>query len=260
MDAMAAGTKCLSGAVSKLPDQLAGFTATDQVWLTRQALGLFAMALVLLLVFENSSLDLTLSALAFDTKSQHFPWQHHWFFNDLMYHALKSFSYMLAIPAFILIVLGLRGRVDWLPARNARLAMAGMLLIPLMTTVLKALTNRHCPWDVVDFGGYAPYISLFASTPEGIVRGACFPSGHASAGFVWIVWGLALRATRPVLAKRILLGALLLGSLMGLTRLFQGAHFLSHVLWSAWLAWALVIALAGALRLPVMAESGSHAG
>jgi membrane-associated PAP2 superfamily phosphatase len=28
----------------------------------------------------------------------------------------------------------------------------------------------------------------------------------------------------------------------------QGAHFLSHVLWSAWFAWALSLALAALLR------------
>jgi len=130
-----------------------------------------------------------------------------------------------------------------------------MLLIPLLTVALKHLTNRHCPWDMQDFGGYAPYLSLFARAPEGIVRGVCFPSGHASGGFVWIVWGLALRASRPVLAKGMLLGALLLGMAMGLARLVQGAHFISHVLWSAWLAWALTIGLAAVLRAPVVARA-----
>lgn len=38
---------------------------------------------------------------------------------------------------------------------------------------------------------------------------------------------------------------------MGYGCMAQGAHFLSHVLWSAWLAWALSLALAALTRAPV---------
>jgi membrane-associated PAP2 superfamily phosphatase len=224
----------------------------DHVWLQYQVWGLLLVAIVLLLVFENSRLDLTLSALAFDPVLGHFPMQRHWFFSEVMHHGLKTVSYILAIPALAIAVLGHLGHINWLPPRNARLAGLGMLLIPLATVLLKLVTNRHCPWDIVDFGGYAPYVSLFASTPETIVRGNCFPAGHASGGFVWMIWGIALRATRPRLANWMLLAGIAFGLLMGWSRLMQGAHFLSHVLWSGWLAWALAIALAAVLRVPVL--------
>lgn len=223
----------------------------DQVWLQYQAWGLLLVAIALLLVFENSRLDLTLSALAFDPALGHFPMQRHWFFSEVMHHGLKTVSYLLAIPALAIAVLGHLGHINWLPPRNARLAGLGMILIPLATVLLKLATNRHCPWDVIDFGGYAPYVSLFASTPEAIVRGNCFPAGHASGGFVWMIWGIALRATRPRLANGMLLAGIAFGLLMGGSRLMQGAHFLSHVLWSGWLAWALAIALAAVLQAPV---------
>ena len=226
--------------------------AADRVWLHYQVWGLLVAAILLLLIFENSRLDLTLSALAFDPVLGHFPMQRHWFFSEVMHHGLKTVSYILAIPVLAIAVLGHLGHIDWLPPRNARLAGLGMILIPLATVLLKLITNRHCPWDVVDFGGYAPYVSLFASTPETIVRGACFPAGHASGGFVWMIWGLALRATRPRWANWTLLAGIVFGLLMGWARLMQGAHFLSHVLWSGWLAWALAIALAVALRAPVL--------
>ncbi len=255
MDRMEAPANWLLGAPECPGVTASAFGDADRKWLQKQALGLFAAALLLLLVFENSRLDLTISALAFDPGKGRFPWERHWFFSDLMHHGMKTASYVFALPALGLALLGWRRRIDWLPPHNARLAIFGMLLIPLVTVALKHLSNRHCPWDILDFGGYAPYLSLFASTPESIVRGVCFPSGHASGGFVWIVWGLALRVTRPVLAKRMLLGALLLGMVMGLARLMQGAHFISHVLWSAWLAWALAIALAAVLRAPVVAKA-----
>lgn len=224
----------------------------DRVWLQYQVWALLIVAITLLLVFENSPLDLALSALAFDPALGHFPMQRHWFFSEVLHHGLKTVSYIFAIPALAIAVLGHFGHIDWLPPRNASLAGLGMVLIPLATVLLKLVTNRHCPWDVVDFGGYAPYVSLFASTPETIVRGNCFPAGHASGGFVWMIWGFALSATRPIQARWMLIGGLLLGLLMGWSRLMQGAHFLSHVLWSGWLAWALAIALAAVLRVPVL--------
>lgn len=233
------------------------FAGNDKSWLQRQALSLFLIATLLLLVFENSRLDLVFSALVFDPVSGHFPGQRHWFFSALMHHGLKTLSYVLALPALALAFFCWRGRLSLMPPRNALLAMLGLVLIPLLSALLKHLTNRHCPWDIVEFGGYAPYLSLFIGTPEHLIRGVCFPSGHASGGFAWVIWGLALRATHPTLAKKILYASFTLGMLMGLSRLVQGAHFLSHVLWSAWFAWALAITLAALLRAPVMPEASA---
>jgi membrane-associated PAP2 superfamily phosphatase len=223
----------------------------DSQWLRRQALSMLLAALALLAVFENTLLDVTLESVFFDPASKRFPGQGQWFFADLLHHGLKSLSLALGVGALAVCGYGIRGGISWLPPRSAWLAGAGMVLIPLLTTGLKQITNRHCPWDVVDFGGYAPYVHLFATTPDDLIQGTCFPAGHASAGFVWLVWAVALRATRPRWASAALVGSLLAGALMGYGRMAQGAHFLSHVLWSAWLAWALSLALAACIRAPV---------
>jgi len=120
--------------------ECAGITAsafgdTDRKWLQEQAIGLFVVALLFLLVFENSRLDLTISALAFDPGTGCFPWERHWFFNDLMHHGMKTASYVLALPALALALLGWRRRIEWLPPHNARLAIFGMLLISLLTVL-----------------------------------------------------------------------------------------------------------------------------
>ena len=230
------------------------FMAQDKIWLQTQAGALLIAAALLLLIFENSRLDLTLSSLFFDPVSGHFPGQWHWFFSEVMHHGLKSLSFLLALPALVLAFWGWRGRLRWLPPRNALLAALGLIMIPSLITALKYLSNRHCPWDIVEFGGQVPYLGLFVAAPDHLTRGACFPAGHAAGGFAWLAWGLALRATCPGLAKKILYTSFTLGILMGLSRLVQGAHFLSHVLWSAWFAWALTIALAALLRVPLSAE------
>ena len=52
-----------------------------------------------------------------------------------------------------------------------------------------------------------------------------------------------LRAARGALAVGLLAGAVL-----GTARMLQGAHFLSHTLWTLWLAWAASVSLALAVR------------
>ncbi|MDP2829758.1 MAG: phosphatase PAP2 family protein [Sulfuricellaceae bacterium] len=238
----------------------AAFTRADQRWLLTQSAGLLLIACLLLGIFENTLLDVRLSQFFYDAGTHTFPWQHSWFFDSFMHHGLKSASFLLGFLALIACGFGWRGHLAWLPPHNALLAAAGIILIPLLTSTIKQLTNRHCPWDVVDFGGFAPYVSLFADTPGDIVRGVCFPAGHASAGFVWIILAVALRATKPRLANWTLICGLLAGMFLGLGRMAQGAHFLSHILWSGWFAWALSLALATVFRVPVVtpANKGSH--
>ena len=223
----------------------------DGQWLRRQSLWMLLAAIALLAVFENTLLDVALEQFFFDPATQRFPWQGQWFVADVLHHGLKSLSLALGVGALAVCVYGARGGIDWLPPRSAWLAGSGMILIPLLTSGLKQITNRHCPWDVIDFGGYAPYVHLFDATPADMIHGVCFPAGHASAGFAWIVWAVALRASKPRWARLALLGSLLAGAVMGYGRMAQGAHFLSHVLWSAWLAWTLSLALATVMRAPL---------
>lgn len=205
-------------------------------------------ALLLLALFESGALDLRLEALFHDPRLGDFPLRHHWFFEQVLHHGLKQACYALLIFASGLCLLGVRGKLAWLPRPDAWLALIGMLLIPLSITLLKQLTHRHCPWDIVDFGGYAPYVGLLGSAPADLAQGRCFPAGHAGGGLAWLIWAVALRTARPRLARRILAGSLALGMLMGVARMAQGAHFLSHTLWSAWWAWSLSLLLAGAFH------------
>ncbi|MBU3908965.1 MAG: phosphatase PAP2 family protein [Gammaproteobacteria bacterium] len=209
--------------------------------------------MLLLLLFEQTSLDLHLESLFYDPAIADFPLRHHWFFAVVMHHGMKQLSIALLFPAAALCLLAMRGKFDWLPPRNALLALTGMLLIPFTTALLKQLSNRHCPWDVIDFGGYAPYIGLFATTAHDIAPGMCFPAGHAASGLAWIVWALALAHSMKAFSRVILAFSLAFGLAMGLARMAQGAHFLSHVLWSAWWAWALSLVLARLFRAKIVA-------
>jgi membrane-associated PAP2 superfamily phosphatase len=109
---------------------------------------------------------------------------------------------------------------------------------------LKNVSHKQCPYDLKMYGGYAPYTGLFDKTPEGIKPGKCWPGGHSSTGFCLMVFyfvGLHLRNKR--FAAWGLYGGFSMGFVLGLGRVMQGAHFLSHHLWTALICWVLMLAL-----------------
>lgn len=217
-------------------------------WLLAQSALLFLGALLLYGTFERTDLDRRLAHALFDAELGLFPLRHSWFLEAVMHKAAKQATYVLVAASLYLCWQGWRGRLAWLPARNALLAAIGMLAIPLATSTAKLLTARYCPWDLIDFGGYAPYLGLFEAAPPGLKAGECFPAGHASTGFLWIVWAVALKPAGPRAARAALVAGVLAGGVLGTARMLQGAHFLSHTLWTLWLAWAVSVSLAVLVR------------
>jgi len=225
--------------------------ATDRRWLVNQAVFLLIAGIGYVYLFETTDLDRQLAHLFFDEGGGVFPIRQNKLFERVFHTWAKQLSYFAALVMMVVCWKGWKGwkgRLSWLPPRNALLAALGMVLIPICTTLLKMVTGRYCPWDMVEFGGYAPYLHLFETAPSGIKAGQCFPAGHASAGFLWVVWGLALRPAGTKAARWGLFAGLSLGGLLGLSRMAQGAHFLSHTLATLWLAWAISLLLARGLK------------
>ena len=125
---------------------------------------------------------------------------------------------------------------------------AAMAAGPAVVTLLKLVTAQRCPWDLVEFGGHAAFRSgWLVSRAE---AGRCFPGGHAAGGFSLVsiyFAGVALAAARLRAAG--LLAGVGAGVAFSAVRMVQGAHFLSHNLWSAFVVWT-VAALIFALLLP----------
>ena len=92
--------------------------------------------------------------------------------------------------------------------------------------------------------------------------GHCFPSGHASGRLLPV----RLLFRRPALGNRRFacagLGrALATGMAFGMVRVAQGAHFLSHNLWSALVCWLVILALYVAIMgVPKGAQSVASMG
>ena len=67
-------------------------------------------------------------------------------------------------------------------------------------------------------------------------------------GFAFIALYFVWRQSQPVRARLWLLYALGTGLAYGTAQVLRGAHFVSHVAWSAWLCWALPAAVSALSR------------
>jgi membrane-associated PAP2 superfamily phosphatase len=219
-------------------------------WLLHIALPITALLLVLAAV-EASGLDWWLSDLFFDSRSRSFPLRGDPFLEHVLHYQVK----------YVVIAVALTISGAWLVsytaprlARYRRVLMFVWLAMVLSTSAisgLKALSGKHCPYDLAIYGGWAPYRGLMESLPDGVAPGHCFPGGHASTGFsLFAIYFAALHLGRRRLAAAALAVAFLLGLTLGMGRVAQGAHFLSHSIWTALICWAVIALLYLALLFP----------
>ncbi|QOR38053.1 phosphatase PAP2 family protein [Billgrantia diversa] len=115
---------------------------------------------------------------------------------------------------------------------------------------IKQLVTMECPWDLARYGGKLPFIGLLEARPADLPDTACFPAGHASAGYAWVALYFFFSFTLPRLRWAGLTIGLGLGLLFGVAQQLRGAHFLSHDLWTLMLCWTISVALAGWLLVP----------
>lgn len=203
----------------------------------RRDLGVAAIGLVLLLAWDAAGWDVAIARL-FGTP-QGFPWRDHWLTSGLAHQGGRVLGWALLIALVVNIWR------PWIagPTRPERVRM--VLLTVLCVTLIpafKQVSPTSCPWDLVDFGGPAHYLSHWRLGVADGGPGRCFPSGHATAAFGFLSGYVVLRNSRPHLARWWLAGVLVLGLIYGVAQLMRGAHYPSHTLWSAWACW-LVCAL-----------------
>ena len=224
---------------------------------------LLCAAVVLVVVGRYTELDLALADYYYDAASAAFPWRDDWFFEFVMHHLAKAL--MIAVGMVSPLAL-LADRVlgYTLLSSHARRAIwvvaLSSVFIPLAISVSKYFSIHHCPWNLSRYGGFAPYLRIFDALPAGVSAGRCFPAGHASSA-LWMASVCAFwLPSRPRRALLVFLVGLLPGLALGWAQQKRGAHFLTHTLWSTWIA-ALVILLLARFLLPLRgAGAGTEAG
>ncbi len=202
-------------------------------------LGVTAVALLLLLAWDASGADLRVAQMFGTTGG--FAWQQHWLTAQVLHGGgrVLSGALLLVMLAHLWRPLPFAPRMQraerlwWLLA-----TLACLLLIPFV----KNRSLVSCPWDLAQFGGAARYLPHSAMQawvgPGDGGPGRCFPSGHASGAFSFVTGWFVLRGASARVARGWLLGVCALGLVFGVAQVARGAHYPSHVAWTAWLCWA----------------------
>jgi membrane-associated PAP2 superfamily phosphatase len=211
--------------------------------LRRAAFALLASALLLVALSQYTNIDLALADRSFDATLRQFPWRKRWIADDFMHLWVKL--PLVVLGSLLVLTAVCEGLFRW-----PRLAVTGRwrlrtsaalaLLVPLVIGLLKHASASPCPWAVDRYGGHSIHLRLLDALPAGFQPGACLPAGHASSA-LWLaglcVWWLPQRPRR---AAAVFAGGLGAGFALGWVQQLRGAHFLSHTLWSMWIAAALV--------------------
>jgi membrane-associated PAP2 superfamily phosphatase len=220
-----------------------------RAFLQRQTLVLVGAAVTLCALFGDGRFDLAIARWFFDDARQLFPLANHWLLKNVLHDAARTAS-----AAAALALLGMAAAVCATPPATRLHAYRQELMFAAVASfaaaaivgALKHFSAHACPWDLVSFGGAAPYHPLL-SAPGGApsVHG-CFPAAHPLSGYAWLAAGFSVYPLAPRLARLWWNIAFALGTLFGAVQIARGAHFPSHVLWSAWVVWAVNVALLAA--------------
>lgn len=196
--------------------------------------------MVLLLAIDPSTLDFAFTRLFYDPQ-QGFIGKHSWLLEDLLHDRAKQAVILIGVLSIASLVLSLLFRALTAWRRPLSYLVLALSLSTIIVTPLKALTQVHCPWDLTEFGGTETYTALLSERAPTLKPGRCWPGGHASSGFSLFALFFLLRDRRPRIARYALAFALGLGTLLAIGRVMQGAHFISHNIWTMLFDWVICL-------------------
>lgn len=127
--------------------------------------------------------------------------------------------------------------------RPAAMMLASLALVPAIVAGAKHVPDMHCPCDLQRYGGTMPYIRVLSARPPITPlrpRGKCYPAGHATAGFAFLMLFFLL----PERAHWWGLGyGLVMGWVLGSYQMAKGVHFLGDTVASMVGSWAVILGI-----------------
>jgi membrane-associated PAP2 superfamily phosphatase len=213
----------------------------------RIGVALVMTALAIVWIGRWTDIDLQLADAVYDQTTGSFPLRDAWLTDTFNHQILKRVMTLLgasAIAAALADAIWPRRRFDHGPGRlRLRVIAWSAALVPLIISLFKKNSNSHCPWDLARYGGTEPYLRLFDALPAGVLPGHCLPAGHASVALWVMAISVCWLPHAPRKAAAAAAGAAVFGLAVGWLQQLRGAHFLTHTLWSIWLACTVVFAL-----------------
>ncbi len=213
------------------------------VWL-RELMIFAAIVVATTAVFWATDLDIRFSRLFYMPDHPSGPWP--LYENTLWRMLYESDTYLtltLAAIAAVTILIGiLKPDRRQLVRYGLFVLLSGLIGAGLLTNmVFKEYWGHPRPDSVTEFGGGLAYLPPLVKGSTG--NGESFPSGHVSIAFSFIAIWFILRRTRPRAAAATMIAVLALGGLEGAGRIVRGRHFLSDVLWGAYIPYLVCFLL-----------------
>lgn len=207
----------------------------------RVCLGVPAVAAIILVLLELTSLDMDIAKLFYDPVAGDFIGRHSYFLEDILHDRAKEV--VIAFSVFAIIGFIASFFTDKLKPFKRELGclVLSLALATSFVTPVKAVTAVQCPWSLEQFGGHETYSELLSPRPHTDKPGRCWPGGHAATGFTLFALFFVLRDRRPRLARKALVFAFALGTVFSVSRMMQGAHFFSHNVWTAIFCWLICL-------------------
>jgi lipid A 4'-phosphatase len=211
----------------------------------RRELAVFAaIVTVTTVLFWVTRIDIGFSRLFYEPGHAQGPWPH--YENPVWRWLYESDTYLTLTLAGMSVVMIVAGIIR--PARRTLvryglfILLSGLIGAGLITNVIfKEYWGHPRPDNVIEFGGKLDYLPPLAKGTPG--NGESFPSGHASIAFSFIAVWFVLRRNHRKAAALSLAAVLLLGALEGTGRIVRGRHFLSDVLWGAYIPYLVCFML-----------------
>jgi membrane-associated PAP2 superfamily phosphatase len=168
-----------------------------------------------------------------------FRWHDTWWSTSLLHDGGRWLAWGLAGGLFLIAVRAARVS-HAAPNRSERLrSLATMLVCASLVPLIKRFSATSCPWDLAEFGGHARHVLHWRWGVADGGPGHCFPAGHAVAGFAFFAMYFMWREHDRARSRAWLIGAWIAGLVLGAGQLARGAHYISHILWSAWACWSI---------------------
>lgn len=206
----------------------------------RIGIGIPVLIMGLLLIFDPTELDFLISK-AFYVSGVGFIGQNNFWLENILHHRAKQVVIVFAILVAVSFFISIFFKRFHPLCRPLGYVLLAIILSTGIVTPLKILTAVHCPWSLSDFGGSESFSALLDTRAPSEKPGRCWPGGHASTGFSLIALFFFLRDRRPRSAYVALTIALLMGTVFSVGRIMQGAHFLSHNIWTLLINWIICL-------------------